>query len=80
MHFAHLSKGQGFKFQKTRYTKDCILELIFDLKSEKEYWGTDYQVMPFQNIYKKGQPTDQVDSGIQKYYIYGSYDIGNTLS
>lgn len=36
--------------------------------------------MPFQNIYKQGQPTGQVDRGIKKYNIYGSYDIGNTLS
>jgi hypothetical protein len=50
------------------------------MKTEKEYWGTDYQVMLFHSIYKQGQPTDQVDSGIQKYNIYGSYDIGNTLS
>jgi hypothetical protein len=36
MHFANLSKGHGFKFQKTRHTKDRILNLIFDLESEKE--------------------------------------------
>jgi len=36
--------------------------------------------MLFHNIYKQGQPTDKVDSGIKKYNIYGSYDIGNTLS
>jgi hypothetical protein len=35
--------------------------------------------MPFQNIYKQGQPTGQVDSGIKKYNIYESYNTDNTV-